>query len=96
MKLTITNSLYLAGAILLGSAILSQFENSRLIMSTVMILGGFTVLIWAIRKDRVRLKACFANGKNRSKLIGLICILALVFIGLGYKAGKLIYLWSQV
>lgn len=96
MKLTIINSLYIAGAILLASAILSQFENSKLILSTLMIVGGLTVLILAIRKDRAKLKACFANGKNRTKLIGLICVLALVFLGLGYKAGKLIYLWSQV
>ena len=94
MKLTITNALYIAGAILLGSAIISQFERAELITSTVLVLISVVILYQGYKKDEEKLKACLTNTskKKRGKVVLWI---SLLLIALGFAIGKLIYLWSH-
>lgn len=95
MKLTITESIYIAGAILLGSAIISQLQHSELISSTVLVIISMVVLVWGYQKDRAKLK-CVVNSKNPQRKTLMTVAITLVFGALGFTIGRLIYLWSQV
>ena len=95
MKLTITNSLYIAGAILLGSAIISQFEQAELITSTILVIISMVLLVWGYQKDGAKLK-CAVQSKNLTKITLVTVAVMIVFGALGFTIGRLIYLWSQV
>jgi hypothetical protein len=95
MKLTIYESLYIAGAILLGSAIISQFEQAELITSTVMVIISMVVLFWGYQKDKAKLK-CALQSKKPWKTTLATVIISILFVALGFTVGRLIYLWSQV
>ncbi|MEO0571788.1 MAG: hypothetical protein AAF039_08785 [Bacteroidota bacterium] len=95
MKLTITNSLYVAGAILLGSAIISQFQQAELISSTVLVIISIMLLVWGYQKDKAKVK-CAIRSKN-PRVVTLVTIaIVTVFGALLFTMGRLIYLWSQV
>ncbi len=96
MKLTIKNALYSAGTILLGSAILSQFKHANLIIATLLVLIAVAVMVRGYQKDKKRVKQCLGEKPSRKK-IGLVAMGAtLLFLGLGFAMGKLIYLWSHI
>lgn len=94
MKSTkLRNALYLAGTILLASALVSQFKEAKLIWSSLMVIGSVLAIIWGLREDK-KLYQC--NGKStnsKSKVLGVGICFALVLFGLGYSIGKLTYLW---
>ena len=95
MRLTITNSLVIAGSILLGSAIISQFEQAELITSTVLVIISIVVLVLSFQKDRAKLK-CALQSKSKRKIILVAVAVLLLFSAMGLAVGRLIYLWSQV
>ena len=95
MKLTITNSLLIAGAILLGSAIISQFQRPELIRSTALVIISMILLVWVYQKDKAKLK-CVAKTKSPRMIALTIVAVMTVFIALGFTIGRLTYLWSQV
>lgn len=95
MKLTITNSLYIAGAILLGSAIISQFKHAELISSTVMVLISMVLLVWGYQKDKAKV-SCVVQSKNPLRITLVTVAVVAVFGALGFTIGRLIYLWSQI
>ncbi len=95
MKLTITESLYIAGAILLSSAIISQFQNSELITSTVLVVISMFLLVWGYQKDKAKLR-CAISTKDPLKITLVTVGVMVVFGALGFTIGRLIYLWSQV
>ncbi|MGD1947481.1 MAG: hypothetical protein ACFB0A_14765 [Croceivirga sp.] len=92
MKLTINRSLYIAGAILLGSVIISQFQQAELISSTVLVIISMALLIWGYQKDNGKLK-CILQSKNKGKVT---FVLGLLICLVCFASGRLIYLWSQV
>ncbi|MEM1257392.1 MAG: hypothetical protein AAGH81_02600 [Bacteroidota bacterium] len=95
MKLTLTNSLYIAGAILLGSAIISQFQHAELISSTLLVMISMFILVWGYQKDKAKLR-CAVRSKNPRMISLVISAVIGVFGALGFAIGRLIYLWSQV
>jgi len=95
MKLTITNSLYIAGSILLGSAIISQFQHSELITSTILVLISIVLLVWGYQKDKAKLQ-CAVRSKKPLRITLVIAAVMVVFGALGFTIGRLIYLWSHV
>lgn len=95
MKLTITDSLYIAGAILLGSAIISQFQHAELITSTLLVIISMVLLVWGYQKDKAKVK-CAIGTKNPLKITLVTLAVMTVFGALGFTIGRLIYLWSQV
>ena len=95
MKLTITDSLYIAGAILLGSAIISQFQNAELISSTVLVIVSMVLLVWGYQKDKAKLR-CAVSSKNPLRITLVTVAVMAVFGALGFTIGRLIYLWSHI
>lgn len=95
MKLTLTESLYIAGAILLGSAIISQFQQAELISSTVLVLISIFLLVWGYQKDKATVH-CVVASKNPRKITLVTIAVVAVFGALGFTIGRLIYLWAQV
>ncbi len=95
MRLTITDSLYIAGAILLGSAIISQFEHADLISSTVLVIISMVLLVWGYQKDKAKV-SCAITSKNTRKIALVTIAVTAVFGALGFTIGRLIYLWSQI
>ena len=95
MKLTISQSIFIAGAILLGSAIISQFQYSELITTTVLVLISIVLLVWGYQKDKAQLKCALASKNTRRKAWVTVAVM-IVFGTLGFTIGRLIYLWSQV
>lgn len=95
MNWSIKKALYIAAAIVFASAILSQVQNGKLILTTLMVIGAIITLIFAFIKDRKKLVSCYASKKNRSKLLGITAFLTLVLFGLGFTVGKLVYLWTH-
>ena len=95
MKLTITDSLYIAGAILLGSAIISQFQNAQLITSTILVIISMVILVWGYEKDKAQVR-CIVTSKNKRKITLVTIAVTAVFGALGFTIGRLIYLWSHI
>ncbi len=95
MKLTITESLYIAGAILLSSAIISQFQHAQLITSTLLVVVSMFLLVWGYQKDKAKLKCAVTSKNKRKKLFVSIAVMA-VFGALGFTIGRLIYLWAHI
>jgi len=97
MNLKIKNALLIAGAMLIAAAILAlgKFENSNLIVSTIMVAIAIGMLVYGFVKDKGRLKACLTKRPSNSKILGVTLLVVAVFFGLGFSIGKLIYLWSQ-
>lgn len=97
MNSKVKNALLIAGAILVASAILAlgQFENSNLIVSTIMVGISIVILFIGYSKDNGRLKACLKKRPMNGKAIGILFLIVAVLFGLGYSIVKLIYLWSQ-
>lgn len=89
------NALYLAAAILLGATIVSFLNESKLIWATLMVISAVVLLIWGFQKDRLLLKACLTKPSG-SKIAMVILAVTIIFFGLGFAVGKLIYLWSNV
>lgn len=95
MRLTITDSLYIAGAILLGSAIISQFKHAELITSTILVLISMVLLVWGYQKDKAKV-TCAVTSKNKRKIALVTVAVTAVFGALGFTIGRLIYLWSHI
>ena len=97
MNLKIKNALLIAGAMLVASAIfaLGDFENSNLIVSTLLVVIAIGLLINGYRRDQGRLRACLTKRPSNGKVVGVTLFVVAVFFGLGFSIGKLIYLWSQ-
>ncbi|WP_343485486.1 hypothetical protein [Allomuricauda sp. d1] len=93
----IKDTILIAGAILVASAILAlgKFENSNLIVSTIMVVIAIGLLVIGYRKDNGKLSACLKKRPSNHKVVGITLMVVLVFFGLGFSVGKLIYLWSQ-
>ena len=94
MNISIRGSLYLAGAILLTSAIVSQFQNAELIWSTLLTLSSIPILYFGYKEDKKR-KKCAAITQKPWKIVAVIVGVILVFFAFGFTVGKLIYLWTQ-
>ncbi|MDT0607908.1 hypothetical protein [Croceitalea rosinachiae] len=94
MKLSIRNALYIAGAILLAAALISQFKDADLIWATLMVLTSVIILLWAYREDK-KLSNCKKSTNSKKKIFGLTLGIIAIFLGLGFSIGKLIYLWSH-
>ena len=92
----VRNALYLAGAILLTAALLTQFKNSNLIWATIMVGISIVVLVLGYRKDQQLLKVCLMKKPTRKKIAWVTAGVMAVFFGLGFAIGKLIYLWSHI
>ncbi len=94
MNLSIRGALYIAGGILLTSAIVSQFQNAELIWSTLLTLSAIPILYFG-NKEEKKSKACRTTKNKRVKIIGVTIGAFLVFLAFGFSVGKLIYLWTQ-
>lgn len=93
IKAKTRNVLYLAGAVLLTSALVSQFKEAKLIWSTVMVFGSVLAIIWGLKEDK-KLYGCYKKGSaSKLKIFGIMTVVVLVFFGLGFSIGKLTYLW---
>ena len=90
------NALYLAGAILLTAALVTQFQNAKLIWATLMVLAAVVVLVLGYRKDKELLKACFVKKPSKKKVAWVTAGVIAIFFGLGFAVGKLIYLLSHL
>ena len=90
MKLTIPNALYIAGAILVGSAIISQFKEAKLITSAVLVIISMVILFLAYRKEQEKV-ICAVRSKKPWKIFGVTLAVAVIFFGLGFSIGKIIY-----
>ncbi len=93
----IRNALLIAGAVLVASAIIAigDFKDSNLIVSTIMVLISIGVLINVYYKDGARLKNCFKKRPLKGKALGVTLMITVVFFGMGFAIGKLIYLWTH-
>ena len=93
----IRNALLIAGAILVASAIIAigDFEDSNLIVSTIMVLISIGVLLNAYYKDGDRLKKCLKKRPLKGKALKVALMVTAVFFGMGFAVGKLIYLWTH-
>lgn len=94
MNLSIRGALYIAGGILLTSAIVSQFQNAELIWSTLLTLSAIPILYFGYREEKKR-KKCRAAKNKPAKIVGVTIGAFLVFLAFGFSVGKLIYLWTQ-
>jgi len=94
MNISIRSALYIAGAILLTSAIVSQFQNSELIWSTLLTLSAIPILYFGYREEKKQ-KKCSTVKKKPLKTFVVTLGAILVFLAFGYSVGKLIYLWTQ-
>jgi len=95
MKLTITESLYIAGAIVLGSVITSQFQHAEFISSTILVVVSMFLLVWGYQKDKAK-RNCALTSKSKRKKIFVTAGVLIVFGLLGFTVGRLIYLWSHI
>lgn len=95
MNLTIRNAIYVAVGILITSAIVSQFQESKLIWTTLVTLSVIPILYFGYREAKKQ-KKCLPKKNRPLKVIAVTLGAALVFFAFGYKIGKLIYLWSEV
>ena len=86
----VRNALYIAGTILLGATIISQFEQSELILQIVLVLLSAFLLIWGFMEEKK--KGICLNSKNkRLKIFGVTLGVSLVFMGLGFTVGRIVY-----
>ncbi|NKI33259.1 hypothetical protein [Croceivirga thetidis] len=92
------NALYIAGAILIASVIfaLGKFENSNLIVATIMVVIAMILLPLGYRKDKELVKACLVKKPTKKKVAMVTVGVMAVFFGLGFAVGKLIYLWTHL
>ena len=94
MNLSIRGALYIAGAILLTSALVSQFQNAELIWSTLLTLSAIPILYFGYKEEKKR-KKCQTTKNKRTKIVTATIGAILVFLAFGISVGKLIYLWTQ-
>lgn len=94
----IRNALFIAGAILIASVIfaLGKFENSNLIVATIMVVIAMILLPLGYRKDKALVKACLGKKASKKKIALVTAGVMVVFFGLGFAVGKLIYLWTHL
>lgn len=95
MRLSIQNALYVAGAILLLSALATQFERGELIFSTLLTLSAPVIFYMAYRKEHKKFISCATRGQKSWKFWLVATLAIAVLFGFGYSVGKLIYLWSH-
>lgn len=95
MKLTKRTALYVAGAILLAAAIISQFKNADLIWATLMVFASALSLLWGYKEDK-KLKNCNTIVNSKTKILGVTLGVATILFGIGFTIGRLIYLWSHI
>lgn len=86
----IRNALYIAGTILLGATLISQFEQSELITQIILVLLSAFLLIWGYREDKKR-GVCLNVKNKRLKIFGVTLGVSLVFMGLGFTVGRILY-----
>ena len=94
MNISIRGALYIAGAILLTSALVSQFQNAELIWSTILTLSAIPILYFGYKEDKKR-KKCQVVKHKPWKIVGVTIAVVLVFFAFGFTVGKLIYLWTH-
>ncbi len=86
----VRNALYIAGTILLGATIISQFEQSELILQIVLVLLSAFLLIWGFREEKKK-GICLNSKHKRLKIFGVTLGVSLVFMGLGFTVGRIVY-----
>ncbi len=94
MKLSKRNVLYSAGGILLTAALISQFKDADLILATLLVLSAAILLFQGFREDAKDTK-CDTGFNSKAKILKVTLGVVVVFFGLGFSVGKLIYLWSH-
>lgn len=88
--------MYWAGAILLTSAIVSQFRHSDLIFATIITATAPLILYWGYRQEKINLLSCLRNRRFSYKFFIALSAIIVALLGFGFSVGKLIYLWSNL
>jgi len=91
----IRTAFYLAGAILVVASVTSLFEQSKLIWATLMVVVAIVLLVWGYQKDQQSLRQCLHKTTSLKKIAMVTASVVVVFFGLGFAMGKLIYLWMN-
>lgn len=90
--ITVNNSLFLAGSIIIFSAFISQFSNAKLITSTLLTLLGGSLLFWSIYANRNK-KKCLDTKAKPFKTFWVTTFVLVMVLAFGFSVGKLVYLW---
>ena len=60
-----------------------------------MVIVAIGLLFWGYQKDRHLVRACLVKKPGKRKIVLITTGIMVVFFGLGFAVGKLIYLWSN-